>query len=68
MEINNTRMAKNLYNKVDAEKWMTIPKLSEISRTSFYDVDNLVLFDKELLDSAETEDTEIDLAEMFEEL
>lgn len=68
MKINNRRMEKILYNRVDAKKWMTVLRLSEIPRTSFFDVNNLVLFDKKLLGNVDVTKEEIDFSKMFEEL
>lgn len=65
----NTRMARNLYNKVDAKDWQVKPKQSEVEDTVFLDVSRLVLFDKKLLGSAlEESNEEIDLDEMFSEI
>lgn len=68
MKIDNKRMEKNLYNRVDAKKWMTVPRLSEIPRTSFFDVNNLVLFDEKLLGNVDVTKEEVDFSKMFEEL
>lgn len=53
MKIKETKMEKNVYSKADAEKWMILPDLSEIKRTSYIDVNDLVLFPKELFDIAD---------------
>lgn len=67
MRIKETRMEGTLYNRVDAKNWMTIPKLSEIPKTSFLDVNKLVLFDRGLLEDSKGNIEKSDLSRMFEE-
>lgn len=68
MKISSTRMEKNLYNKVDAKKWMVIPKLSEIHATTYFDAGNLVFFDLVILHGAVVAEDNLDFSKMFEEL
>lgn len=67
MKSNEGRMAGNVYNKVDASNWMTIPKFSEIPQTSFLDVNNLVMFDKKFIEDEEARTRKVDFDEMFKE-
>lgn len=66
MKIKETRMEGNLYSKIDAENWMTIPRLAEIPKTSFLDVNKLVVFDKDLLANAKKKIEKSDLEAIFE--
>lgn len=56
MNIPESQMSGNVYNKTDADTWMTAPKLSQTKRTSFIDAQNLVLYDEKFLDGLEEEE------------
>ena len=64
MKIKETKMEKNVYSKVDAENWMILPDLSEIKRTSYIDVNDLVLLPKELFTIADNADDSIERKEV----
>lgn len=68
VKISDTKMRKNLYNKVDAEKWMIIQKLSEIHQTSFFNAANLVLFDPKILKGTGVSRNSLNFSAMFDEL
>lgn len=50
MKIKESKMEKNLYNKVDAEDWMILPRCSETPTTSFINVNALVLYPEKIFD------------------
>ncbi len=66
-ELSQLRMTGNVYNRGDADNWMTIPHFSEVRRTSYYDGDNVVLFDKKLVEDLDAEKQQIDLVSFFKQ-
>lgn len=64
MKLNDLRMTGNVYNRVDADTWMTVPRLADTPVTSFLDVNKLVLFDPALTEMDE-ENYTADLLEFF---
>lgn len=65
MKIKETKMEKNVYSKVDAENWMILPELSEIKRTSYIDVNDLVLLPKELFTIADDSEERKEVPSLF---
>lgn len=65
MGLTDLRTAGNVYNKGDAENWMTTPHFSEILSTSYLDVDNVVLFNEELVRDDDAKNKRIDFVDLF---
>ena len=65
MKIKETKMEKNVYSKVNAENWMILPELSEIKRTSYIDVNDLVLLPKELFTIADDSEERKEVPSLF---
>lgn len=65
MKIKETKMEKNVYSKADAKNWMILPELSEIKRTSYIDVNDLVLLPKELFDIADDSEERKEVPSLF---
>ena len=60
MKVNISRTAGNVYEKMDKDNWMVVPRYSEIQRTSHLDASELVLFaDREEQPMEEILDEEI---------
>lgn len=60
MKENISRTAGNVYEKMDKDNWMVVPRHSEIQRTSHLDVSKLVLFaDRDKQPMEEISDEEI---------
>ena len=57
MKLDDLRMTGNVYNKVDADTWMTVPRLADTPVTSFLDVNKLVMFDPALTEIDEDDYT-----------
>lgn len=69
MNIFETKMTGNVYNKADAETWRIIPKFSETKKTSYLDVNALVLIDPKILtDEDGKESKNIDINELFDSI
>lgn len=66
MKLSDLRMTGNIYNRGDADTWMTIPHFSEIPQTSYLDVGRSVLFDAKLVEDDGDMDDQSDLTEFFE--
>ena len=68
MKLNDLRMTGNVYNKIDADTWMTAPRLADTPVTSYLDINDLVLFDPKLTAVDEEDDQAVDLLDFFESL
>ena len=67
MNIFESRMTGNVYNKADAETWRIVPKFSEAKKTSYLDVNDLVLIDEKVLIDEEGKDPQnIDINGLFD--
>lgn len=55
MKIKESKMEKNLYNKMHSEDWMVLPSLSGQKGTTYMDVHDLVLYPESLFDSIDKE-------------
>lgn len=51
MKIKESKMEKNLYNKIHSEDWMILSSLSGQKGTTYIDVHDLVLYPKSLFDN-----------------
>lgn len=66
MKLSDLRMTGNVYNRGDADTWMTIPHFSEIPQTSYLDVSRSVLFDTKLIEDDGTAEDPSNLTDFFE--
>lgn len=55
MKIKESKMEKNLYNKIHSEDWMILSSLSGQKGTTYMDVHDLVLYPESLFDSIDKE-------------
>lgn len=69
MNIFESKMTGNVYNKTDAETWRIIPRFSEAKKTSYLDVNGLVLIDPKILTDEEVKEPQnIDINELFDSI
>lgn len=61
MKIKESKMEKNLYNKMHSEDWMVLPSLSGQKGTTYVDVHDLVLYPKSLFDNIDRKDRKMDV-------
>lgn len=61
MKIKESKMEKNLYNKIHSEDWMILSSLSGQKGTTYVDVHDLVLYPKSLFDNIDRKDRKMDV-------
>lgn len=65
MNITKSQMAGNVYNRTDADTWMTVPTFAQTRKSSFLDASSLEKYDKNFLEGWDREEAEIDFKDLY---
>lgn len=58
-------MVGNVYNRTDADTWMTVPTFVQTKKSSFLDASSLEKYNKNFLEGWDKEEAKIDFKDLY---